>query len=70
MPGGKFGSIAYSAFSKDFWWAISRVMRKVSASRMPGSSVRLIRRSYTILARASAAMLERRSQAGSPIEST
>ena len=67
LPGGKLGSIEYSAFSNDFWCAISRVIRKVSASFTPGSAVTLIRRSYTIFARASAAMLERRSAVGSPM---
>ena len=45
LPGGKFGSIEYRAFSNDFWCATSRVIRKPSASLTPGSSVTLIRRS-------------------------
>src|SRR5690606_39193239 len=66
LPGGKLGSIACSAFSNDFRCAISRVIRQVSAARTPGSAVTLIRRSYTIFALASAALVERGPAAACP----
>ena len=52
---------------KAFMCVISLVIRNCSASLVPGSSQKLISRSYTILARASAAILLRRSTSSSPV---